>query len=130
MECNGCNDIMMQPVQFAFASSPHHPILEHAIKQVLANALKKASFFDRFGKHNKVIHMTGPGLLSDAVYSYILSHCFPSSSVTPHGEAGDVLILPWWFWGSFRQGDTPPRPNQVTLSVQLISHSFTGSWLR
>ena len=129
MECNGCNDIGLQVTQYCFLASPGHPILRHTLSQVAANAYKNGSFFERFGKYNRVMHKSVTPL-SDGVIGWILTKGYHPMDITPHGTAGDVSILPWWFMGPFAQGDAPPKPLRLApRNVAFIRHTFEGSWV-
>lgn len=131
MECNGCNDINLQAIQYAFMSVPKHPILYDLITQIAVNAYKKQSFFEHFGHLNKVIHKTGPGVFTDAIIGYIIQNGYKPSDITPHGIAGDVYVMPWWLWGYMKQGDdVPSKPNDTSLpATPFIIHKFAASWV-
>ena len=147
MECVGCNDIGAQVIQWTFGATKGHPILDHIIKNVVANSIKAPSFYDRFGQLNKVIHMTGPSAFSDGVMSYLIEKgtCNPKvgdwndnigfvicSSVVPFGFASGVQIFPWYRWGSARDGDMPDVPANLGTdihAVKFINHGYKGSWV-
>mmetsp|Transcript_22526 Transcript_22526/g.53170 ORF Transcript_22526/g.53170 Transcript_22526/m.53170 type:complete len:353 (+) Transcript_22526:329-1387(+) len=145
MECISCNDIGMQAIQWTFGATRGHPILDHVIKNVAANAFKAPSFFERFGKLNKIIHMTGPGAFSDGITSYLIEKgaCNPKvgnfkdhkwytycQSIAPDGYASGVQIFPWYRWGAARNGDLPERPSDVDKDTgKFIKHGYRGSWV-
>jgi hypothetical protein len=147
MECVGCNDIGAQLIQWTFGATKGHPILDHIIKNVVANSIKAPSFYDRFGQLNKVIHMTGPSAFSDGVMTYLIEKgtCNPKvgdwnddkdfvvcSSIVPFGFASGVQIFPWYRWGSARDGDMPDVPSILGTdihAVKFINHGYKGSWV-
>ena len=155
IECVRCNDIGAQVIQWTFGATKNHPILHHIIQHVIANSIKSPSYYERFGPHNKVIHMTGPSAFSDGVMAYLVERgtCDPKvgdwndnrgfvicSSVVPFGFASGVQIFPWYRWGSARDGDMPHIPDDVlvvgggeednmNVSVSFIHHGYRGSWV-
>jgi hypothetical protein len=147
IECVGCNDIGAQAIQWTFGATRGHPILNHVIKNVIANSMKSPSFFDRFGTLNKVIHMTGPSAFSDGIMAHLIEKgtCDPKvmdwndnmgfvicTSVIPSGFASGVQIFPWYRWGSARDGDMPEIPAELggdSNTVKFISHGYRASWV-
>jgi hypothetical protein len=136
-ECVGCNDIGLQAIQWTFGATPKHPILEHVIHNVVANSMKHKDFYERFGKLNKVIHMTGPSAFTDGINAYLMEReaCDPGlrpkgyvvcRSIIPDGFSAGVRIFPWYRWGAVRNGELPENENRLKL---FIHHGYKGSWV-
>ena len=120
-----------------------HPILDHIIKNVVANSIKAPSVYDRFG----VIHMTGHSAFSNGVMTRLIEKgkCNPTvgdwnenkgfvicSLIIPFGFASGVQIFPWFRWGSARDGDMPDVPAILGTdihTVKFINHGYKGSWV-
>lgn len=140
MECVGCNDIGVQAIQWTFASTKGHPILEHVIKNVVSNSFKAPSFFNVYGRFNKVIHMTGPSAFTDGINYFLMDKgtCDPSvnlvkgyvvcNSISPAGWASGVQVLPWYRFGAAKRGDMPNKP-RGTDGEAFIKHGYKGSWV-
>eukprot|EP00579_Thalassiosira_antarctica_P026448 CAMPEP_0202027378 /NCGR_PEP_ID=MMETSP0905-20130828/61323_1 /ASSEMBLY_ACC=CAM_ASM_000554 /TAXON_ID=420261 /ORGANISM="Thalassiosira antarctica, Strain CCMP982" /LENGTH=291 /DNA_ID=CAMNT_0048590861 /DNA_START=150 /DNA_END=1022 /DNA_ORIENTATION=+ len=144
MECIGCNYIGIQTIQWTFGATKGHPILDHVIKNVVSNSFKAPSFFERFGKLNKIIHMTGPAAFSDGITAYLIEKgtCEPKvgsfkntkgfvtcSSIDPFGYTSGVQVFPWYRWGAAKNGDMPDRPPNIGPNDgKFIKHGYKGSW--
>jgi hypothetical protein len=118
--------------------------------------MKSPTYYDRFGIHNKVIHMTGPSAFSDGIMSYLLAKgtCAPKvdtwndnvdfvicTSIVPFGNVSGVQIFPWYRWGSaqdgalaapatdYRSSYIPPSLGTDLNAVRFISHGYRASWV-
>jgi len=72
MECIGCEDIGAKVNQWSFGARKGHPILKHVIMNVVSNSFKGPSYYERFGTHGKVLHMTGPPAFTDGINYYLM----------------------------------------------------------
>ncbi|GLI62560.1 hypothetical protein VaNZ11_005229, partial [Volvox africanus] len=115
----------LQFCQWTFAAEPAHPLLAHVvfrISQLLEQRPADQLVLD------DVIHVTGPSVMSDAVYDYLKSkgrdwHEFEGLT---HGTlVGDLLVLPIT---AFSPGVGHMGAGPVGHPEARVQHLFGGSW--
>lgn len=117
------------PVQYsnwAMASTPGHPLLEHVIDLILdfhATASMDASS-NAARRRDHVIYKTGPGALSRAIEHYLALFDKYSLDVATGTKAelvGDLGVFPKVAIGS-------PKQSSALYSQVYVKHMFAGTW--
>jgi len=117
---------LVQFCQWAMASVPGHPIVHYMPYYIYRHMRYEHLGVDRYANPKvNILHRTGPGIWTEAIFDYIIREGFEPRDVLNGGTVNDVLFLP-------KDGFsyTEPLPNDIKdlpKRVKLL-HLFYGSW--
>lgn len=149
----------LQLVQWTMASRPMHPIFLDALRRVQQNlaapspdgktskiggtgASALTGGKDKGQRDREVLESTGPAVLTDAVFQYLLArfdinaesrlhaHMHSEQGKNPLRIADELVLLPITAFSP----NVPARPGSGVAigdmkdEQALVYHSFTGSW--
>ncbi|PNH07693.1 Initiation-specific alpha-1,6-mannosyltransferase [Tetrabaena socialis] len=117
----------LQFCQWVFAAEPAHPLLAHVVFRI--SQLLESQPAEQLTAED-VIHVTGPAVMSDAVYDYLKSkgHEWTEFRGMKQGTmVGDLLLLPIT---AFSPGVGHMGAGAVVDPEARVQHMFSGSWRR
>ena len=114
----------IQWCQWTFAFAPRHPLLKKVIDMSIARLQSNPIVPDGSNRMTYILDNTGPGLFSDAFYSYMEENhglqLKDFAKLDDRRQIDDVLVLNGQAFGSFRGDPQDPRI--------LVRHLYRGSW--
>jgi len=113
----------LQFCQWTLASAPGHPLLAHTVEYV-ADAIRTGNLHvpksELWSGQMRVLHRTGPGIFTRAVFDYLRGFNVSGATVLEGGRVGDVTFLPIPAFNAKSHRREPHR--------KLVWHNFDGSW--
>jgi mannosyltransferase OCH1-like enzyme len=118
---------LIQFCQWAMASVPGHPIVHYMPYYIYRHMRYEHLGVDRYANPKlNILHRTGPGIWTEAIYDYIIREGYNPRDVFHNGGViDDILFLPkdGFSWTEPLPDDLKDLPKRVKLL-----HLFYGSW--
>lgn len=117
---------LIQFCQWTMASSPGHPIVHNMPYYIYRHMRLERLGVDNYDDPKlSVLHRTGPGIWTDAIFDYIIQQGYDPRDVVEGASIGDVKFLNK---NGFANIDPLPKNLNDMPSDAFVYHLFYGSW--
>lgn len=117
---------LIQFSQWTMASSPGHPIVHNMAYYIYRHMRLEKLGVDNYDDPKLgILHRTGPGIWTDAIYDYIIKNGYDPRDVIQGATIGDVKFLNR---NGFTYLEDLPSDLSTLPKDVFVYHLFYGSW--